>query len=329
MIKVGILFAVIFFHFYKKGGLMKYFLNGLLFLLLILTLIFANCATNSDSNSGGGDKSGSSKKINTQTPIDVTEVDDESSDTTETTETPETPVVDTTPTGTVIGTVNDDAIVTITQSDGTTQTTTTSADDPDIIFENVPIGEATVTITTDQGQTTTQTIQVNEGETTQINPFGSTQEMDNSLLAKVFEVPDNGNSVNEITDNQLGNDFYSKEINVPERSFSEGFPGITDRYEWFGIIYSGQITAPITGKYTFKITCDDGAVLWIDGEEVVNGDGVHPTKTYQGKILLEAGKTYNFLLKYFQGPRYHITLVLENKIPGEKTKLFNIDDYKK
>lgn len=302
---------------------MKFYLKGLLLFLLIAILIIANCPTNSGGGSGGGGGGGSdSTSTTTDAETDPAEAENNDAEE-ESSENLETA------TGTVSGTVNDDATVIIVQSDGTTQSTTTSDDDSDFIFEDVPTGEATVTITNDQGQTTTQTVQVNEGETTQINPFGSTQEMDNSLLAEVFIVTDKGWStrVSDITETQLGDDFYSKEINVPERSFSEGFPGITDRFEYFGIVYTGQIKAPYSGTYTFKITCDDGAVLWINGIKVVDGDGVHATATYQGTIDLVAGQSYEFLLKYFQGPRYHITLVLENKMPGEEMKLFNSDDY--
>ena len=277
---------------------MKTYLNGFLLLLAFFTLIVIGCPENSGGSGGGSSGSASTDLSSTDTG-----------------------------TGTVTGTVSDDATVTIEQSDGSTQATTTSEEDPEFIFEDVPEGEATLTIETEDGQTTTQTIQVNDGETTQVNPFGSTQEMDNSLLAKVYEMPTNSSSVSNMTDTQLGDDFYAKEINVPERKFSEGFPGITDRYEWFGIVYEGQITAPVDGTYKFIIECDDGAVLWINGIKVVNGDGVHPTTSYQGTIYLTAGETYSFLLKYFQGPRYHITLVLKNQIPGEETKLFNSDDY--
>lgn len=279
---------------------MKKYLNGLFLLLFTVLLIIIGCPTNSTDSSGGGGGGGSSSTAL------------ESSDT---------------GTGTVSGTVNDNTTVTIEQSDGTSQTTTTTEENPDFIFEDVPEGEATVTVENSDGETTSQTIQVNDGETTEVNPFGSTQEMENSLLARVYEMPINSTSVADMTDTQLGNDFYAKEINVPERSFSEGFPGITDRFEWFGIIYEGQITAPVDGTYKFIIECDDGAVLWINGTKVVNGDGVHPTRTYQGTINLTAGETYSFLLEYFQGPKYYITLVLKNQIPGEEVKLFNSDDY--
>lgn len=295
---------------------MKNYLKLLFFLLFITSIIIIGCPTNS-SDSSSDDGGSSSKSKDSQTTPVVPEVIEES------------PTETSTGTGTVTGTINDEATVTLEQSDGSSQSTNTTQENPDFIFEDVPEGEATVIVENSNGETTSQTVQVNDGETTQVNPFGSTQEMENSLLAKVYEVPNKGwdTKISDITDIQLGNDFYAKEINVPERSFSEGFPGITDRFEWFGIVYEGQITAPVDGTYTFIIQCDDGAVLWIGGTKVVNGDGVHPTTTYQGSIDLTAGETYSFLLKYFQGPRYHITLVLKNKMPGEDIKLFNSDDY--
>lgn len=308
---------------------MNKYLKSLLFLLILITIIFVGCPTNtSDDKDGGGDKSSSKSKGGTSTSVVVEDTVTETDTDTDT---------GTGGTGTVTGTINDDATVTIDQSDGTSQTTTTTPTDPDFIFEDVPEGEATVIVENGDGETTSQTVQVNDGETTQVNPFGSTQQMENSLTARVYEVDpilkaDGSLDWNTSTDNinlskPLGFEFYSKEINVPERSFSEGFPGITDRFEFFGIIYEGQIIAPVTGTYKFEITCDDGAVLWINGIKVVDGDKVHPTKTYQGTMDLVEGEAYSFLLKYFQGPRYHITLVLKNQIPGEEKKLFNSDDY--
>ena len=240
-------------------------------------------------------------------------------------------------TGTVSGTVDGDATVTLTQSDGTKQTDTTATDDPnteedesEYVFEDVPEGDATVTVDTGDGNPTSQDIEVVEGETTEVNPFGSTQEMDNSLVANVYEVSNEGWSTtieNINTDEPLGIEFYSKEINVPERSFSEGFPGITDRFEYFGIIYEGKITAPVSGQYTFKLTCDDGAILYLNNEIIVDGDGVHSTESYVGSVDLVEGQEYDFLLKYFQGPRYEITCVLEVQTPDVNMELFDMDNF--
>jgi hypothetical protein len=125
----------------------------------------------------------------------------------------------------------------------------------------------------------------------------------------------------------LGSAFYTREINVPNRSFEEGFPGITDRYEWFGIIYEGTITAPVGGLYEFQTTSDDGSVVTIGGTKVVNNDGTHASKTVTGTIVLEKGQKYSIKIEYFQGPRYHICMIFNAKIPGGTMKLFNMTDF--
>lgn len=232
------------------------------------------------------------------------------------------------PTGTVSGSLSADATVTIKQADGTEQTTSTSTSNPDYTFENVPEGEATLEYESG-GKTVTQEVQVNAGEETKTNPFGSTQELLNSLKAQIYEMESTAKSVNDIQiDKPLGDAFYSREINIPKRGFEDGFPGLTNRFEWFGVIYEGTITAPKTGEYTFWITCDDGGVVYINGSAIVNGDGKHAAKTYSGKISLTAGQKYQFMVKYFQGPRYNIALVLESQIPGGSRKLFSMNDFK-
>src|ERR1700750_1189170 len=46
-------------------------------------------------------------------------------------------------------------------------------------------------------------------------------------------------------------------LNVPDQSFEVGFPGVTDRFEWFAIDYRGAFVAPETGMYRFRLTSDD------------------------------------------------------------------------
>ena len=232
-------------------------------------------------------------------------------------------------TGTISGVINGNASVTLEQSDGTVQTTQTSFADPEYIFENVAEGEATLVFEAG-GTTTTQTVQVNPGVTTEVNTFGSTQEMLNSLKVTVHDqtVKNSSAKVENLSEEALGEAFYTREINVPTRSFSEGFPGVTDKFEWFGLIYEGKITAPADGEYTFWVTCDDGGALYVDGNMVVNGNYVHAPQTFSGKVTLTQGQKYDFMVKYFQGPRYYIALVVEVQMPGGQRQLFNMADFK-
>ena len=47
---------------------------------------------------------------------------------------------------------------------------------------------------------------------------------------------------------------------------------------------------------------DDGSQLYIDGSLVVDNDGIHPTRSRQGRIRLGTG-IHTVEIHYFQGPR--------------------------
>jgi len=57
----------------------------------------------------------------------------------------------------------------------------------------------------------------------------------------------------------------------------------------FGFRYFGQIEIPNTGDYQFFLTSDDGSKLFIDGQEVINNDGLHGAITKNSLINLTAG----------------------------------------
>ena len=68
---------------------------------------------------------------------------------------------------------------------------------------------------------------------------------------------------------------YTDSLNIGLRDFTEGFPGITDRLEWFGIEYTGRFWIEKPGAYVFVLTSDDGARLWVDDRLVADNDGLH------------------------------------------------------
>src|SRR6266536_2833193 len=69
---------------------------------------------------------------------------------------------------------------------------------------------------------------------------------------------------------------YTSALNIPPRSFLDGFPGVTDRFEWFAIDYSGFFYVDNPGKYSFILASDDGSKLYIDHKTVIENDGIHP-----------------------------------------------------
>ncbi len=62
------------------------------------------------------------------------------------------------------------------------------------------------------------------------------------------------------------------------------------RNEYFGIVFEGKINAPKAGEYTFEMASDDGARILIDGQKVVEHDGLHGQELRKGKVKLEEGQ---------------------------------------
>ncbi len=71
------------------------------------------------------------------------------------------------------------------------------------------------------------------------------------------------------------------------------------RGEQFALKFTGVITAPTEGDYTFWLTSDDGSTLDLDGARVVDNDGEHAPQEKTGKVKLKAGP-HSFDLRFFQ-----------------------------
>lgn len=61
------------------------------------------------------------------------------------------------------------------------------------------------------------------------------------------------------------------------------------RADNFGVRYTGSITIPSAGAYTFYTRSDDGSRLYVNGQLVVNNDGLHGAIEQSGVISLAAG----------------------------------------
>ena len=73
-----------------------------------------------------------------------------------------------------------------------------------------------------------------------------------------------------------------------------------DLKEPFGVIFDGLLSVPSDGIYEFSLESDDGAVLTIGEETVVDNDGLHSAQTKTGLVPLRKG-LHRIKLKYFQG----------------------------
>lgn len=69
--------------------------------------------------------------------------------------------------------------------------------------------------------------------------------------------------------------------------------------ENFGYNFKGFLEIPRSGYYTFYSASDDGSVLSIDDNLIVNNDGIHGLQEVEGGVFLDAG-FHNIVLDYFQ-----------------------------
>ena len=120
---------------------------------------------------------------------------------------------------------------------------------------------------------------------------------------------------------------YTTSLNVPPQDFSLGFPGISNRYEWFAIDYTGRFWIQTPGEYQFSLTSDDGSKLYIDERRLIDLDGMHPPETQFARIKLDCGLHY-IRVSYFQGPRFQVALLLSVSGGGKKWRIFSTEEFK-
>jgi len=118
---------------------------------------------------------------------------------------------------------------------------------------------------------------------------------------------------------------YASKLYISPRRFDEGFPGVSNRFEWFAIDYRGKIYIPESKVYKFALLSDDGSRLLIDRKVVIDNDGVHPPEEKVGSIFLKKG-LHTIEVQYFQGPRYYVALELSIIKNGRKIP-FDIRQY--
>lgn len=82
------------------------------------------------------------------------------------------------------------------------------------------------------------------------------------------------------------------------REWGDGGP-VPERNNHFLIEQTRTFVAPVSGEYTFELSSDDGAWLWVNERLVVANTGLHPLRTLTGTITLTAG-LHTLSVKYFE-----------------------------
>ncbi|MBI1224812.1 MAG: glycoside hydrolase family 2 [Bacteroidetes bacterium] len=85
-----------------------------------------------------------------------------------------------------------------------------------------------------------------------------------------------------------------KELVVSDLSLKQ-----VEKKEDFGVVYEGWLEVPNMGAYTLHLRSDDGSRLQLDGQLVIDHDGLHGMNDQPKSVALAAGK-HPLKLEFFQ-----------------------------
>ncbi len=152
--------------------------------------------------------------------------------------------------------------------------------------------------------------------------FGTPEVIDDALTGQIYLLPKNTLRLPDFTKLSSVGSIYTTRLDIASRDFTEGFPKLSDRLEWFGLQYKGVLHIRSAGRYTFGLNSDDGSRLYLGSKLIVNNDFQHDPLLKTGNIFLGVGD-YPLTLEYFQGPRYELALQLFITPPGGVAQIFD------
>lgn len=138
----------------------------------------------------------------------------------------------------------------------------------------------------------------------------------NVFVADLYELSPTTNQLPDYSKLTVIKQICLKQIDITDRKFTDGFPGVENLKEWFSLNFHFNLKITKAGTYKFKTISDDGSILSVDGKVVVDNDGKHSARPAESTVELTAG-THKVNLKYFQGPADRIALELLWAPPGE------------
>ncbi len=124
------------------------------------------------------------------------------------------------------------------------------------------------------------------------------------LAAAYFELPFSPNQISDVDWEAVPDAVAAvRRIDWPNVSNSTPFWADGPSAD-FAARFAGQLRIDQAGLWTFELESNDGARLWIDGEEVVDNDGVHGMQASGGAVELETG-WHPFEIRYFSRSSDH------------------------
>ena len=149
--------------------------------------------------------------------------------------------------------------------------------------------------------------------------FGTRTDANHGLIGTVYAIE---NPVQEVPAfDSLGDPLGTIAVDnlaVGSATFDGSLMG---RTEWFGIHFRGSLNVVEAGDYNLCMAAGSGALLFLDGNSVIDNDGAHATEEKCEELYIEPGE-YAVDLLYYQGAAGELGLTLSwAKDGGEKTPI--------
>lgn len=123
---------------------------------------------------------------------------------------------------------------------------------------------------------------------------------DRMMVAEVYRMSSGDRSVKDMNRRKPIRTVCLGQLDFSPRHMGLDLPGL-DLSEWYGLDIRFNLNMPIDSDRDFIMLCDDGCVLYIDDQLVVNADGLHNVDAVMGTVHLTKG-THRMRVRYFQGP---------------------------
>ena len=105
------------------------------------------------------------------------------------------------------------------------------------------------------------------------------------------------------------------ELKILEQDSRDGFPGYEVHKTQFGFYLHSQVKIKNLACYEFSLNSDDGSILWVAGEKIIDNDGSHGMKMKKDSVVLKPG-TYDSQVWYFQGYPSKMGLIFDSRVVG-------------
>jgi hypothetical protein len=83
-------------------------------------------------------------------------------------------------------------------------------------------------------------------------------------------------------------------------SWGNGSPAQNIGADTFSVRWTGKVVPLYSETYTFYTTTDDGARLWVNGQQIINNWADYPPTENRGTITLQAGQAYDIRFDYYE-----------------------------